>query len=305
MATALNKEELNKYLQTVIGLESSIIEQNMIITNYDQYCEKRKPQLKEKAKIAYPPIDSKVSENGRVAGGFFAFGTILFFIMLLCGAGASSLGIFISLIFGGIMFIPGIFFMISSKSGETRWDRENQIITERNKEIEKTNEEYRRDYDNSMNKWYSTKNEVLQWMNNPLSETKSTLEKLYSLDTIYPKYRNLPALTCIYEYIQSGRCEELSGVHGAYNLYEDELRKNTIISQLNTIIENLEQIKQNQYLLYQEIHQILINTQCISAKIEQINYTTTAILGLTELSTYYNGITAANTSALAFYDTMR
>ena len=46
------------------------------------------------------------------------------------------------------------------------------------------------------------------------------------------------------------------GPHGAYNMYEDEMRKDTVISQLNTVIANLEQIKQNQYMLYQQVKAI-------------------------------------------------
>ncbi|MBR4711255.1 MAG: hypothetical protein IKP10_04430 [Clostridia bacterium] len=78
----------------------------------------------------------------------------------------------------------------------------------------------------------------------------------YAKDVIYPKYRALPALTSIYEYLSSGRCSTLTGADGAYNLYETETRQNIIIGQLSAVIENLEQIRTNQYVLYQEMRRI-------------------------------------------------
>ena len=82
---------------------------------------------------------------------------------------------------------------------------------------------------------------------------KNTLEQVYSVDVIYPKYRNLVAVTMIYEYLASGRCSELEGPNGAYNLYEMELRQNIIIGQLSSILDRLEQIRSNQFTLYNEL----------------------------------------------------
>lgn len=89
-----------------------------------------------------------------------------------------------------------------------------------------------------------------------LLDLYSCREKLYAVDIIYPKYRELPALTSIYEYLKIGRCTVLEGHEGAYNLYESELRSDLIVSKLDTIIDSLEQIKQNQFLLYTELQSI-------------------------------------------------
>ena len=45
----------------------------------------------------------------------------------------------------------------------------------------------------------------------------------------------------------------LSGYEGAYNLYEQELRMNIVISQLEDIYDQLEEISTNQYMLYSAI----------------------------------------------------
>jgi hypothetical protein len=58
------------------------------------------------------------------------------------------------------------------------------------------------------------------------------------------------------EYLDSGRCSALEGPDGAYNLYESELRQNYIISKLDTIINQLDMIRENQYYLYTAMQDI-------------------------------------------------
>ncbi len=83
-----------------------------------------------------------------------------------------------------------------------------------------------------------------------------TRNELYSYNIIYGKYRNYVALTTLYEYLDSGRCDSLDGPQGAYNLYESETRSNEIIVQLKTIATSLESIKANQFMLYNELKQV-------------------------------------------------
>ena len=71
------------------------------------------------------------------------------------------------------------------------------------------------------------------------------LRALYNTGIIWEKYQNLVAVSTMYEYIASGRCDRLDGPYGAYNLYESELRQNIIIGQLSKIETHLEQIKEN------------------------------------------------------------
>ena len=47
------------------------------------------------------------------------------------------------------------------------------------------------------------------------------------------------AIASFYEYLMAGRCTSLEGTGGAYNLYENEIRMNQIISQLDTVITSL------------------------------------------------------------------
>lgn len=88
-----------------------------------------------------------------------------------------------------------------------------------------------------------------------LKDVEKTMSKYYDLDVIYPKYRNLVALTTFIEYLESGRCKSLYGYTGCYNVYEQELRQNTIIGKLDQVLIQLDQIKKVQFATYLAIQQ--------------------------------------------------
>lgn len=75
-----------------------------------------------------------------------------------------------------------------------------------------------------------------------ISNSEKLLTQLYAQDIIHPKYRNFLAIAQIYEYFDTGRCIELVGPNGAYNLYEQELRQNTIIDRLDVIVSQLQML---------------------------------------------------------------
>lgn len=86
-----------------------------------------------------------------------------------------------------------------------------------------------------------------------IASCRELLNQLYSIDVIFPKYRNFIAISQIYEYFMSGRCTQLQGHKGAYNIFENEIRQDIIITQLNIVIDNLEEIKNTQYMIYEAI----------------------------------------------------
>lgn len=86
-----------------------------------------------------------------------------------------------------------------------------------------------------------------------LEEASNLLNKLYSMDIIHPKYRNFVAVAQFLEYLDTGRCTELEGPNGAYNLYEAELRANIIIDKLDDIAMQLSVYNQNMSTLISAI----------------------------------------------------
>ena len=157
------------------------------------------------------------------------------------------------------------------------------------------------EYNENLTAWQASNDAMHAYLQKPLLESKKLLTEFYRIGKIYPKYHNLPALTSIYEYFITGRCDELTGPHGAYNMYEDEVRKDRIISQMSVIISQLEQIKNNQYMLYEQVKEIQQNTQVIARELEEIKGYTVQITALTAMNAYYAALNEENTRITAVY----
>ena len=95
------------------------------------------------------------------------------------------------------------------------------------------------------------------------------LGALYSVIPVHYKYRNAAALMSFVEYFETGRCRSLEGPDGAYNLYENEIRMNAILSKLDDVILNLKQIQQNQYALYHGMMQVKNNIDSFSLALSE------------------------------------
>ena len=85
---------------------------------------------------------------------------------------------------------------------------------------------------------------------NKVTGSKQLLNQMYANNMIYPKYRNLPAISSFLDYFSSGRCSSLTGPYGAYNLYESEARLDGIITRLDNISTQLNRIQFNQQMLF-------------------------------------------------------
>ncbi len=138
------------------------------------------------------------------------------------------------------------------------------------------NEAYNSQMEVARNRYQLAENEIAK-MEHTLSETEDVLQKLYAAGPIFPKYQTLIAISTMYEYFVTGRCSELTGANGAYNLYEAELRQNLIINRLEDIVDNLEAIRDNQYVLYTELRSIDQTARLIAADIGDLCDTTKEI----------------------------
>ncbi|MEE1060933.1 MAG: hypothetical protein UH080_03790 [Ruminococcus sp.] len=141
-----------------------------------------------------------------------------------------------------------------------------------------------------------------------ISETTEVLQKLYSLDIIYPKYRNLCALSSFYEYFESGRCDTLVGHEGAYNIFENEVRLDRIVVQLDKVIEKLDQIKRNQFMLYEAISEsqkisndILNEIKATNRELKNVQSQNENIIDNSRVTAYNSKIIAQNSEFLKWY----
>lgn len=124
--------------------------------------------------------------------------------------------------------------------------------------------------------------------------------QMYSYGILFEKYRNFVAVSSFFEYISSGRCETLEGADGAYNLYENEIRMNMVIGQLNQVIESLEEIKQNQYMIYSAIQETNSQLSKLNSSMGSVISTLSSISADTSDMKSYMSKIADNTEVIAY-----
>ena len=129
-----------------------------------------------------------------------------------------------------------------------------------------------------------------------LKDTLITKKRFYSLGVIFEKYRDLIPLSTFYEYLMAGRCDTLEGANGAYNIFESELRANVIIKELSDIKNTLEEIKNNQYMVYSELKNIQNSLselkEGMQTTVKTINGNLDIIAKNTEVTAFYSKVNA-------------
>ena len=156
---------------------------------------------------------------------------------------------------------------------------------------------------------------------NALKETYTQRNNFYNTDIVYIKYRNPVALASFCEYLVSGRCTELEGPNGAYNIYENEIRVDRITDQLDKVLVSLDQIKSNQYTIYSElvemntslkslnsslnnaiksIDQIEKNSRVANERLAEISSNTAVTAYYSKVNAYYAKKTAETAKAIGW-----
>lgn len=300
---------LKEYTTRVKELEAAIFTQERLMNEHKALMDNQRPTEPQKPNIIKPdepfhPGQSSASTNKGIII-FFAVAVIIG-ILLCCSENGlvQLLGAFF-IAGGGIMLISAIVFYFKSASEyeetlrnyEMEMKNYNSKMNEYEKHLSEANATYPIELENYRKESDIHKSKVSTIMHqheNALSCLKESIENVYEENVIFPKYRNLVAITAINEYLLSGRCEKLEGPDGAYNLYEMELRQNIIIAQLSNIIDNLEQIKDNQYSLYQEIQKTNHTISEILSETQQINQSS-------KLTAYFAGVTALAETSPKYY----
>lgn len=301
------QKELLDYLNDAIEIETDVAMQEKVAAEYEKSMAERKPQLTIQQEPKAPIYEYKNRFGFISEGQAYIFMTICvggFLLFLFIGFCLSSIDseLLVGLgAFGTIFLIPVPFVRRSLAKSEAEYSVMLEQFEKQRASVCKENSEKQKKYETNNCNWNSSYRESKAILDEHLNQTKDLLTKLYQKNVIYPKYCTLPALTSIYEYFITGRCQELTGPDGAYNLYENEVRKDTVIAQLNTVIENLEKIRQNQYMLYQQVKAIQENTNAIAAELHQIKGYTVAIAQLSALNAYYAALNERNTRITMYY----
>lgn len=182
--------------------------------------------------------------------------------------------------------------LVGKKNRRIKKQKDNELISAENKKIQLRN---------ARNKEYVIQqskliHQELTILDKAIKETKQVLQNYYNKQVIYNKYQHdFVAICSFYEYLSSGRCSQLEGHEGAYNIFEMESRQDLILRKLDDIISRLDSIEQNQYMLYTAIQNGNRETNMM---LNELNRTANSIETNSAITAYNSRITAQNTEFL-------
>lgn len=311
----MNKGDLLKYVKGIYELEKSVYMQDsflemlyaqqekltswspesLIDINTKPGGDQRLNKIRQEASFKYGAEDT--------AGGLASLAAVVIFILIIINS--VNHGFFGSLI--GDVFVGGligsfvmfavyyiVYFILFIIINPIIKRKENKVIKQKTENVNAGIIQKNEIQEKEVTRRLESLNAQIEESEDSLEDTEDILSDFYDKNIIYEKYRNLYAISSICEYLESGRCEKLTGANGAYNLYESELRQGIIINQLDEIISELEEIKRNQLLLYGAIMETKKTVERLS------NVTTNAIGKLeqlkdnTEICAYNSQIVAQN-----------
>lgn len=288
----MEKNTLAAYLEQIFNLEKSVLVQQNYMEKVNQlYYDVNNTEI-------YRENEKKRGTSGKevyiimscalIAGLVLAMIVLVFWTFSGHDSEYYPKIIFASVAFS---FVCGGIYL--SKEGK-EVENENKAIEEKNKYIRLENEK--------IEKWKKEESKTLQdeykLLSEKLEETKKILEQLYNINIIFPKYRNIIAISSFYEYLMAGRCTELEGAEGTYNIFESELRMNLIINKIDDVIRHLEQIEQHQYMLYSAIQENNKQVLELNGELIKLVNNSACIEENTKMTEYYSWISARNTEAI-------
>ena len=311
----MNKGDLLKYVKGIYELEKSVYMQDsflemlyaqqeeltswssesLIDINTKPGGDRRMDNIRQEASFKYGAEDT-------AAGLAFLAAVVIFILIIINSVNHGFLGSLIGdVLVGGIigsfvMFAVYyiVYFILFIIINPIIKRKENKVIKQKTENVNAGIIKKNEIQEKEVTRRLESLNAQIEESEDSLEDTEDILSDFYDKNIIYEKYRNLYAISSICEYLESGRCEKLTGANGAYNLYESELRQGIIINQLDEIISELEEIKRNQLLLYGAIMETKKTVERLS------NVTTNAIGKLeqlkdnTEICAYNSQIVAQN-----------
>lgn len=301
----LSGGDLKKYLFNVRDLEASRYKQRRYIDWLSNQLKSAKNPQTERAKALHKYSDESswghvllyCLAGAAICGGL---GLVVGFSRTMASSYFRGLGTSLvsGLKWGALIGVGGGFLVgfIRRCVEHMRVNSWNQEIIEQNREGQQRNQKVVSRANRQAELLKTELSQALQ----TLKKTEDVLSQYYMWDAVYPKYRGLIPIAMFCEYFASGRCSELTGPNGAYNIYENEIRLDLILVKLDDIINRLDQIQENQYMLASLIQDCNKEVQGLSRVVSSQTASLSRIEDRIEVSNYYNRITAANTTYLSW-----
>ena len=133
-----------------------------------------------------------------------------------------------------------------------------------------------------------------------LAASEASLQRYYSANVLYPKYRALVPVLAMWEYLDSGRCGELTGHGGAYDVYESEVRLNAINAKLDSLSQQISKLSRDMSAQLSRVNGQIsglissvddANRQNLRA-LKQIESGTARLQASVQMQSYYQAATA-------------
>ncbi|MGN1157263.1 MAG: hypothetical protein ACI4TK_13900 [Agathobacter sp.] len=244
-------DTITQYLKDVATLECQVNTQDRLIEQLNQ----RSYWLGWSKEYREPVLNTNYEKPSSIACAFFfLLGCAIWFYLLykflspLPKGALSHLPDFVPILTMSLplwwwiplFYLPYRTFKISSQK---RYNKDRY-----KKELARYRETLEQDRQR-VNQELTVKNDLncqVQQVQQTKSNTLHSLNQLYSLNIIHPKYRNFVAISSFYDYFDTGRCTSLTGPGGAYDTFEYEKRFGIIITQLDSINQKLDDIIDNQ-----------------------------------------------------------
>lgn len=284
------QKEMLPYLQKIISLEqAAYVEESLLnaVRNERENTDTRKYVVPEPKPPERETIDTEFFMLITVfIGGPIAIGVGVLRLINTSDFGAGFGAAFIA--FAIFAFLVFLWVAVDAKQdNDDRKEKYQQALAQYPIDVQNEEDAYQQVL--RLAEYYD---QLIAQQEKKLADTRRLLQGAYDKGLLYGKYRNFVAVCSICEYLESGRCSELGGPDGAYNLFEQEIRANMVITQLGSILSKLDRIQANQAMLYDAIS---AGNRLTSQLIEQTNES----IRLGEYNAQQNAITAYNTQQTA------
>lgn len=288
----MNTNELKKYIGNIFELEVSLYNQKSLFKKLlDETTLLAKVNGKELNKVWSTKINFSMKEIMPFIVMGACIGTLI--------GGFSSIPFFAGTV-GGIV-VGILIYAISEGYDISKAKEHNRQVSIINQEIMNNNTNLQK----TMKRRRDVINQELDIIKTSYEKTKQILEQYYNKNVVHITYRNLLAISSIYEYLSSGRCYTLEGHEGAYNLFENEVRQNIIISKLDEVIYHLEQIERNQHMLYTAIKENNASIQRLTQEMYKVADNLQRIESSNQIIAYNSKIAAKNSEIQTWLEIYR
>ena len=298
----LQNKELLKYIKSVFLLEKEKRTLMISIKKDDELLKRLGKSRKYKEPVK--PVEKDVFEN-LMSSEKMRANVMLLIVYLLLGGVLKYIGFHF---FSNVIFVIGIFTFACGIIG----NRDEISISASSNKYELLN------YQSEMEKYNLAVQEDKKRVENELAAiptiredramlakryecASEQLKKFYDLGVVHPQYRGLIPMGMFYQYLETGRCSQLEGHEGCYNLYEQERRMGLIITQLNEVIAKLGEISDSMYDLQVALQESNRQIHKLSGYVNKNNQLLDVIKNHTEVVEYQNRQIQAETEFASTY----